>query len=290
MAKGQVLEPDTSQIIITEVLLRSRDVPSFIEIYNKGDKGRFMSGMRLARIEDGQTVSIVPIRVPVFYIFPKEYVVLTPDSMALNDLFPEVGGYQLRQNTLPSLQGTFGLGLLNGAGRLLQMVPVDPLLQEEGLRNLPDISLEMKSITAGSNERANWSGPITRFGLMTPGKTNTHLRHQDIDPILLLERGFYLSDKSISPDGDGFKDELIVNYELKAGGYQVKMVVVDSHNRPLKEIYNGVLPLAEGQIKWIPKLNNGRPLPTGGYGLTIIAEGPDGKEIIRLPFAVGYLR
>ena len=114
------------------------------------------------------------------------------------------------------------------------------------LRDRRGISIERINPEAPTQDRNNWHSAAEAVGYATPGYENSQFRA----PSGLNDGQIFFEDKFFSPDGDGFKDFLQINYELSRPGYVATVRIFDSEGRMMRNLIRSELLGAQGSFKW----------------------------------------
>lgn len=104
---------------------------------------------------------------------------------------------------------------------------------------------------------------------------------------------FYLrlDNRTVSPDGDGFEDELILAYGTDAAGYRLRLRVFDVQGRLVRDLGKVDLSTGEGNIVWDGLADNGVWPGRGAYVLVAEITLPGGgREVQKFAVVVAGLR
>ena len=82
--------------------------------------------------------------------------------------------------------------------------------------------------------------------------------------------------ETVSPDGDGYEDFLLINYHVNDLGYVANIDVYDASGRLIRNLVNGELLSREGSLQWDGTDNNGRKAGVGIHILFIEIFNPQG--------------
>ena len=256
-------------IVINELLFNpntgGRD---FIELYNPSDKVIDLSTLVLIN-EQAENPRATPVTVERL-LFPKEYVVFTesPAITAEQYVVQQVNALLLQDlPTLPDKEGNITL-FTNDFATPIIIDAVDysadwhtPLLTSQD-----GVSLERLQSKVSSQEAANWHSAAATSGYATPTAANSQI----IPELEAAANSFFtFSDKTISPDGDGFADFLQIDYTLDGVGYSASVHIYDAGGRLVKKLAQNELLSTNGRFKWDGTTADGRKAPIGIYVLWI---------------------
>ena len=108
------------------------------------------------------------------------------------------------------------------------------------------VSLERISANAPTQDEGNWHSAASTAGFATP----TYRNSQFVDRPNALEQMIDIPNTTFSPDGDGFEDVLLINYQLDGSGYTLNLQVYDSQGRLVRRLANNEILAASGSLKW----------------------------------------
>ena len=108
------------------------------------------------------------------------------------------------------------------------------------------VSLERISFTAPTNDPGNWHSAASTAGFATPGYENSQFLER---PDLLGEM-IRIPNPRLSPDGDGFEDALLIQYETAQPGYVLNLRIFDARGRLVSHLVRNELLANAGTFKW----------------------------------------
>lgn len=268
------IEP--GDIIINEILFDPYVGGSdFVEIYNRSGKVFNLSDLFIGNIQENIDTSIVPVTASVL-LFPGAYAVLTnaPTNIQANYFAQNPNG--LIRNSLPGFNNNFGNVTLfkNEGGNVIIIDAFDysadfhyALLDDE-----EGVSLERIHPSAASNDPNSWHSAAATVGFATPTYQNSQL----INPQQEINNIFDIPVKTFSPDGDGFQDFLLINYEVDQTGYTANIRIFDAAGREVKNLISNELLATNGTFQWQGETDEGRKARIGIYIVWIELFTPDG--------------
>jgi len=186
-------------VVVNEIMYNPpQGYPSYVELFNRSDKYLNLRNWKLLRKEistnPGGVISTGPIT-----IRPRDYLVMTDNSNALENVFGEV--HTVEMNNFPGFTSTLPdqIRVFDASGVLADSLEYVPSVW--GGR---EIALERKSPDVGSVYTENWAeSPAALLG--TPGEQN-QVRPDSDRPVLIEvsffeNRGFRLHfNKTIDPE------------------------------------------------------------------------------------------
>jgi hypothetical protein len=247
-ASGTFILPqqaDGSELIINEIL---HDVytggSDFVELYNKSDKYIDIIGWELANYSDGEVANNKIINYN-YVIAPKDYVVITKDSLFQQQNYPfSVQGKFIQLESLPSYNNDSSTVFLVFNDSVVDKVSYTEDWHFGLLQSKKGVSLERFTFDGISNDPNNWHSASETVSFATPGRVNSQIYSVGV------EGEINLSSNAISPDGDGYQDVLLINYQLSEPELLGDLVIYDDKGRKIRTLLESYLLDTSGTIKW----------------------------------------
>ncbi len=267
---------EANDLIINEILFNPQTGGSdFIEVYNRSSKVLNLGDLIIGNIEvgvDTTTTDVVNDRL----ILPGEYAVFTESPSDIQSRYSVQDVNALIANDLPSFNDDAGNVTLYRAGQTGAVI-IDafdyseelhhPLLDEPG-----GVSLERIYPDGTTQDPANWHSAAKGAGWATP----TYRNSQFFENQAIGDGFFEIPETTLSPDGDGYQDFLVINYKTDKPGYAAKVRILDSEGRFIKSIANNELLATEGFLRWDGDTDDGTKARIGIYVLAMELFNPDG--------------
>lgn len=211
----------------------------YIELLNNSNKVLDAASMQLAnRSATGQPSSIVPLSTEPAYVYPGDYLVLTPDPSSLVMLYHvKDASTVMTLNNLPSFPDAEGnVLLLNQHGEIMD----DVAYKDDwhfGLVTYPEgVSLERISPDLPSNQRDNWTSAASTAGSGTPGYKNSQQLSSS------LANGQISIDPPVfSPDNDGWQDLSRISISNLQPGTVCSIQIYDATGQQVRTLAGNVL-------------------------------------------------
>ncbi|WP_052597895.1 lamin tail domain-containing protein [Aureispira sp. CCB-QB1] len=267
----------------------------FIELYNRSNKvlntADFVLSNQSIPYKNSTIASSVQTR-PVdidWLVFPNEYVVITEDADQIREQYYTPNPELFAENDLPTYDDKEGTVFLYavydstcidslGNPQIAYLAKVmdlfdysedyhSPLIDDQN-----GVSLERIDFDAPTNDPNNWHSAATKVGYATPAYQNSSFYANDIDGSDLIQ----LPNETVSPDGDGYEDFLLINYNVDDLGYVATIDVYDATGRLVRNLINGELLAREGSLQWDGTNNEGKKARVGIHILAIEIFRPDG--------------
>jgi hypothetical protein len=128
--------------------------------------------------------------------------------------------------------------------------------------NREGISLERTSFEKPADAPDNWHSAAADAGFATPGYKNSQALPEFRKKIKITCKQEY-----ISPDNNGYNDELEVEYQLPSPGWTLNCRIFDTSGKQMMHWMNNLLLGTSGVINWNGKDAGNRMIPPGPYVL-----------------------
>lgn len=268
----------------------------FVELYNTSNKVLNTADLVFSNavILDGNLANASSLQTrPVdinWLVFPNEYVVITEDADQVRGQYATPNPEYFVENDLPTYDDKEGSVFLYAAydsayidnfgnsqtAYLATVMDIfdyseayhSPLIDDQN-----GVSLERIDFDAPTNDANNWHSAATEVGYATPAYQNSSFFANDLSGEDLIQ----LPVETVSPDGDGYEDFLLINYNVDDLGYVATIDVYDATGRLIRNLVNGELLAREGSLQWDGTNNDGRKARVGIHLLAIEIFRPDGS-------------
>ncbi len=275
LALPEPIEP--LDIIINEILFNPETGGvDFLEVFNRSEKVLNVGDLIIGNIQESIDTIVRQVETKRL-LFPNSYVVFTKLPSDIIARYSVENEAALIPNDLPSFNNDAGNVTLFRAGPTGAVI-IDvfdysedyhhPLLDETD-----GVSLERLSQNDPTQNRNNWQSAAASIGYATPTFKNS----QSVPDPTSTESIFQIPEKKLSPDGDGFQDFLIVNYQTGSPGFAAQAKVLDAEGRLVKTLFNNDLLATEGFFRWDGDTDRGGVARIGIYILWVQLFHPDGS-------------
>lgn len=251
----------------------------FVEIYNPADKIFNLGDLLIGNVREGIDTTISPI-IEDRLIFPGEYAVFAESAADVTDFYEVKNADFILVNDLPAFNADAGnvtlFAQIDTALVLVDAFDYDKSFHAPLLDETKGVSLERIDPNR-ANDAANWHSAAAPMSGAEGYGTPTFLNSQFLlSGSATVSNFFDIPEKKLSPDGDGFQDFLVVNYETDQPGYSVRAEVFDAEGRPVKTLFNNEPLATEGFFRWDGDTDWGDKARTGIYILWVELFHPDG--------------
>ena len=263
---GAMIEP--GDFVINEILADPLSGGGdYVELYNNSDKFLDIADLIISNTTrtSGRDKNVEASLI----LKPGEYVVLTPEPFFTLLNYTVENPDLLVENNLPSYNISDGnVSIFTSYG--LDTVMIDSFDYNNDFHfpfidDTKGISLERISFDAPTQSSSNWHSASTISGGGTPTFKNSQIR-----PTNPANDFFSIAEKTFSPDEDGYRDFLLIDYSFETQGYLATVNIYDAKGRLVKTLFENELLGQEGSLKWNGITDEGRKARIGIY--IILAE------------------
>ena len=271
----QPIEP--GDVVINEVLFNPETGgQDFVELHNVSEKIINLQGLTIANRSrmSGDTSQLIESE---HLLLPGAYVAIADEPADVLARYNVPDAEALLQNDLPTLPDDEGNVTLAFAEKIIDAVDYADDWHFSLLDDEEGVSLERISPTAPTQSRANWQSAAAAVGFATPGYQNSQFfeRNRMIDEVVALPN------KTFSPDGDGFEDVLLIEYQADQPNLTMNIRVFDAQGRLVRRLIDNELLAASGVFKWDGISDDGSKARVGIYVLWMELFSPGGRTEIR---------
>jgi len=275
------------EILITEMM---NDPLSggfdYVEIYNPGKK---ILDVKTIRISSYDTLtlelsSVHPVDTAGFLLFPGEYYALTEDPLWLQKNYrvphPE-NVIEVENLPLFSIEsGTCAISKWNDS--IVDNMYYNISMHVPWLSNTKGVSLERILLDSPGNQYSNWTSASQASGFGTPTDKNSQaLQNPEVHGSISLSSDY------VSPDNDGYQDQVIIEYLLDKPGYQGSCIIADTRGRTVRTLTKNQSVGSNGTFIWNGSDDASEKVSVGIYLVVMELFHADGSSInLRKPLVV----
>ncbi len=273
---------EKGDIVINEILFNPATGGSdFVELYNNSEKILDLESIVLSNNLDPDTKQVVGFHQ---LFLPKDYIVLTKNVFDIETRY-HADLYKMINMNLPTMddkEGNITLSTIeNGTTKIIDAFDYLDDYQSELIADLNGVSLERISPNAPTQDPNNWQSAAQSAGFATPTRANS----QQLDLAANQNKFIQLPYNTISPDGDGFQDVLIIQYKVDKPGYVINANIYNEKGQLVKKIFKNYGIGIAGHLKWDGSDNDGNKSSVGVYILWIQFVLDNGTvKVEKIPF------
>jgi hypothetical protein len=252
--QGRFGIPQTAQagdILINEILFNTfTGGKDFVEIYNASEKVINLSELFIGRAFPGTDSIFDASRIATGnqFILPGHFLCLTESPALQRELYmpPDTANF-LTVDDMPSFPDREGVCIIFRNDSLqLDKFSYQNSFHFPTLADDDGVSLERISLERPTEDETNWHSASSTVGFASPGYPNSQAEELSPDDgAVTLER------QTVSPDGDGFEDNLPINYEFDFTGGNARVSIMDAQGRLIRTLkQNTLLGTEPGTFFW----------------------------------------
>ncbi|MDR0970471.1 MAG: lamin tail domain-containing protein [Lentimicrobiaceae bacterium] len=255
-------------ILINEILFNPiGGGVDYVELYNYSDKTIDISQLQLGAIRHSfpnpADTTLRAISTESRLFLPQTYLLLSTNSRIVGEQYRCATDNFLEMSSFPSYPNTSGHPVLvTTSGLVIDEMQYAVDMHYPLLNTVVGVSLERISFDSPSNEPLNWHSAAESVGFGTPGYENSMkvIPQYDNNKITVYPEAF-------SPDGDGFEDVTLINYQFDEAGYTLNMYILDAQGQQKRHLIKNSLVSQQGSIPWDGLDEKGNRVSMGIYVL-----------------------
>lgn len=233
-------------VLISEVLFNPKSGGvDFVEIYNHSGHDIDLKEVQLGNLNAaGLAASIKNISSVRHMIAPGSYWVISTSSENIRQSYEVKYPNQLIQlNSLPAYGNEKGNVVLLSGGQIIDQLNYTSKIHHPLLRDEDGISIERVSFDVDANTEGNFKSAAANIGFATPTYKNSQM-------LVSNENSVKLSSKTFSPDGDGYEDLLLVNYQLDNHAKLANINIYSDQGKLVRKLCQNQTIATEGRFIW----------------------------------------
>lgn len=256
--------PEKGSVLINEVLFNPfTGGVDFVELFNVSEFSVPVHRLKLATRNDTLALKqIYPICTEKRYLKSGEFLVCTKDPalVALHYITNNPESF-CAMKSFPSYSDDAGtVVLLNDSLEVLDEFTYSVKMHSPFLADENGVSLERISLERPTDDPKNWTSAAASAGFATPGLPNSNAESEtEIQDEITCEPNAF------SPNGDGYNDELKIQFNLSKPGYIANVRIFDVAGKPIKFLVKNQSLGQEGGWQWDGKTDSGQKLGIGVY-------------------------
>lgn len=252
------------QVLINEVLFNPYSGGAdFVELYNNSGLTIDLADLSIATRDDAMNLkSVYPLSNLHVPFGPDELLVFTKDTASIIETYyvpyPE---HLIQMSEFPSFNNEEGrVVLLNDSLVLIDEFAYSENMHSDWLDSYDGVSLERLSLEVETNDPNNWQSASSLVGYATPGYENSQREYEKEDAVNVS-----LESDVVSPNGDNFNDELVLNFTITQADYLANVYVFNAGGQEVKRLTNNDLIGNMQQVVYDLRDEEGSLLPLGIY-------------------------
>jgi hypothetical protein len=246
-------------VVINELLFDpSVGGSDFIELYNTSEKVINLNGCSLSNLENDSLANTKTFSSD-YLLYPNEYLVVTTDSLFVQQQFPATIPGRFLINSLPPMNNDSGTVILHVQQQLIDRVSYSADWHFSLLDDTENKTLEKINPRSNGMDSYSWHTAAEPIGFGTPGGKNSQFSAASIPG------DFGAVEQIFSPDNDGFQDIAEFYYSFDEPGFVATFAIYDSEGRLVKTLFSSELLGTKGVFHWDGINDNQQKAPIGVY-------------------------
>lgn len=271
-------KPAVGDIALNEILFNPKDDGvDFVELLNVSDKTIDLAQLLVTRRKNGELDTRTAICDEPRLFAPHAYLVLTsdPEKVCAQYDCPDGGLFAtVKLPSLPDDEGNIAIALPDGT--VLDELDYTAKMHHAFVSDPEGVSLERVNPHAPTQQADNWQSASFEAGYATPARQNSQYLEPDGDT---NRQGFWTEYDSFTPDNDGYRDLLPINYRLPHDGFVATITIYNPTGTRVRRLVGGQLTGTEGTLYWDGRNDSGALCGVGVYVIFVEAVRPDGATL-----------
>jgi len=275
---GIPLKVDSNDIVVNEIFFNPLGKnKTFIECYNQSTKIIDLNEIKLGLLNGTIITPKSVISEEPLVVFPNDYFVITKDKTNVLDNFYVKNPDRLFETEqMPTLSSSEDyIFILNRGDRIIDKAHYTEDYHNPILATNEGVSLEKTNPQSSGLSKYVWQSASQASGFGTP----TYVNSQYSEIGKTGNNNISFESETFSPDMDGYKDYLIINYQLEKSGYAANVKIYNSKGQFILDLISNEYTGKQGQWTWDGRDINGNSSPLGIYILVFEFIHSDGELI-----------
>lgn len=237
--------PEKGDIIINEILFNPASGGSrYIEIRNVSQKFINLSSLAIGRITTSGS-DIYPTGIDET-LGPDQLAVFSPEPSDILSRYQVPQPSRLYESTLPSWGTQTDHVAILYNGNILDSLTYFSSWHLPVIADQNGVSLERISASASSTSPSTWHSASSISGYGTP--TGTNSQNVNLEPV--SETPFTVTNPRFSPNADGYKDFLALNFLSDTGEEVASVWIYDLEGREINQLISNESLGTSGLVQW----------------------------------------
>jgi hypothetical protein len=268
---GLIVDAQPGDVLINEILFNPSSGGSrFIEVINVSNHFIDLSTLAIGRLtqtqQDIYTTGIQEV------LEPGGIAAFTPERADILSRYPVPNPNHLYTAALPAWDDESDNASLLANGLVIDSFTYSADWHHPALADQNGVSLERVSIEAPTTLAANWHSASSISNHGTPTGPNS----QALSDTSGITAPFTVINRIFSPDEDGFKDYLAIQFASAGGDDLASAWIYDMEGREIYQLANNELVGTSSLLQWDGRTAEGEVAEMGMYIVLIQIWEPDG--------------
>ncbi len=269
---GLIVDAVPGDLLINEILFNPASGGSrFIEVLNGSEKFINLNSLVIARLtathQDLYATGLQEV------LGPGEIAAFTPDPQDILTRYTVPVPSKLYKSSLPAWNDKADNVSLLVNGEVVDSLTYSSDWHHPVLADQNGVSLERVSLNVSSTVSDNWHSASSLSGYATPTGVNS----QQLTTPIAGESPFTITNRQFSPNDDGIKDFLAIQFDSGSGDDIASVWIYDREGREVQELVSNELIGTSGLVTWDGRNADGKLAEMGIYILFVRLWKPDGE-------------
>ena len=267
---GVVVPPAAGDILINEILFNPGTGGSrFLEIINASEKFINLSSLAIGRINATHN-DIYPTGINEI-LAPGEIAVFTPEPADILSRYTVPHPAKLYDSVLPSWDDKTDHAAIIAGGEFIDSFTYSSSWHHPVISDQNGVSLERISLSGLTSSASTWHSASSVSGYATPTGVNSQALNANG-----TEEPFSITNKQFSPNDDGYKDYLIIDFQLTSGDDVGSVWIYDLEGREIRELLSNEILGTSAFVQWDGRNDEGQVADMGIYVILVQLWDPEG--------------
>lgn len=268
---GLVAPVEKGEVLINEILFNPAVGGSrFVEIINTSQKFIDLSTLAIGRI-NATHHDIYPTGINEI-LAPGEIAAFTPDPSDILSRYVVPHPAKLYASTLPTWDDKEDQVSIISAGVYIDSLTYSSSWHHPVISDQNGVSLERISITAPTASASSWHSASSVSGYATPTGPNSQAIQNGVG-----NAPFSITNKQFSPNDDGYKDFLLIDFTETSGDDIASVWIYDLEGRIIKQLLSNESIGTSALVQWDGINTDGRLADMGIYIVFVQLWDPAGN-------------
>jgi hypothetical protein len=238
-----------SDLVINEILFDPKTGGvDFVEIYNRSNQPIDLKTITISQYDTINNIltSISTISSTSYFIYPKQYLVLSEDQWAVKNQYHTINpnGF-LDLANLPSMNIAGGTVCIASGATIIDLFKYEENMHFPLLNDTKGVSLERVDFDRPTQDRSNWHSAAEAIGFASPAYKNSQY-----SPSKEATDVIEITPEIFSPDEDGMNDIVTINYHFDTPGFIANVIIYDSKGHYVRSLVKNQLLGTTGTFSW----------------------------------------
>ncbi|MEP6648146.1 MAG: lamin tail domain-containing protein, partial [Saprospiraceae bacterium] len=268
---GLVAQAEVGDVLINEILFNPAVGGSrFIEIINNSQKFIDLSTLAIGRV-NATHHDIYPTGINEI-LAPGEIAAFTPSPSDILSRYTVPNPTKLYTSLLPTWDDNQDQASIIAHGEFIDSFTYSSTWHHPVISDQNGVSLERISVNASTSSPSSWHSASSVSGYATPTGPNSQSIQNGNG-----EAPFSVTNKQFTPNDDGYKDYLLIDFTLGSGDYIASVWIYDLEGRVVRTVLSNESLGTSDIVQWDGRNEDGQLADMGIYIIFVQLWDPQGN-------------